>query len=62
MAPQWSPSLFSRAPLSFGLQSVSTQLHTNYSCMPKLVLERFGNPNGLKFTLHGNDILMLRLG
>ena len=36
------------------------QRHTNYSYIPKPVLERLGNPDGLKFVFRGNDILVLR--
>lgn len=36
------------------------QRHTNYSYIPKPVLERLGNPDGLKFVFRGKDILVRR--
>ena len=36
------------------------QRQTNYSYIPKPVLDRLGNPDGLKFVFHGDDILVVR--
>ncbi|MCE2508488.1 MAG: hypothetical protein J4G04_04195 [Nitrosopumilaceae archaeon] len=36
------------------------QRHTNYSYIPKPVLERLGNPDVLKFVFRGDDILVVR--
>lgn len=33
---------------------------TSYSYIPKPVLERLGNPDGLKFVFRGDDILVVR--
>ena len=33
---------------------------TNYSYMPKPILERLGNPNKLKFVISGDDIMVRR--
>ena len=36
------------------------QRQTNYSYIPKPVLDRLGNPDGLKFVFRGDDILVVR--
>ena len=36
------------------------QRQTNYSYIPKPVLDRLGNPDGLKFVFSGDDILVVR--
>ena len=33
---------------------------TNYSYVPKPILERLGNPDKLKFVISGDDIMMRR--
>ncbi len=34
--------------------------HTNYSYIPKPVLDRLGNPDRLTFVFRGRDILVIR--
>ena len=34
--------------------------HTNYSYIPKPVLDRLGNPDRLTFVFRGKDILVVR--
>ena len=36
------------------------QRQTNYSYIPKPVLDRLGNPDGLKFVFRGDDIPAVR--
>ena len=36
------------------------QRQTSYSYIPKPVLDRLGNPDGLKFIFRGDDILVVR--
>ena len=36
------------------------QRQTSYSYIPKPVLDRLGNPDGLKFVFRGDDILVVR--
>ncbi len=36
------------------------QRQTSYSYIPKPVLNKLGNPDGLKFVFRGDDILVVR--
>ena len=36
------------------------QRQTSYSYIPKPVLDKLGNPDGLKFVFRGDDILVVR--
>ena len=36
------------------------QRGTSYSCIPKPILARLGNPAGLRFVIRGGDIVVCR--
>ncbi len=44
----------------YGVLIRNRQRQTNYSYIPKPVLDKLGNPDGLKFVFRDDDILVVR--